>query len=361
MNRRDRWRLILGRGKSKNAETERVARALDELYGTGRGEGSESGLHGSDDPSFPTVREWAEELEALFGTRVREEVLADAAERGRLAALTEISPESVTPSVEMLERILSLKGGLPEAHLSRLRRLVDRIVEQLVRELAVRVRPAMVGLTVPRPTRRPGAPLHLQRTIEANLKTARIDDDGRVTIVPERLLFRSRAQRSMDWRMILVVDVSGSMEPSVIYSAMMAAIIASLPAVTVHFLAFSTEVVDLSERVDDPLGLLLEVSVGGGTNIAKALSYARTLVTVPRRTLLVLVSDFEEGGSREALLGEVRELAMSGVTPLGLAALDDLGEPRYATSIASRIVAAGMPVAALTPMELARWVGEQIR
>jgi hypothetical protein len=29
--------------------------------------------------------------------------------------------------------------------------------------------------------------------------------------------------------------------------------------------------------------------------------------------------------------------------------------------VAEEVVAAGMPVAALTPLELARWIGEQIR
>ena len=46
--------------------------------------------------------------------------------------------------------------------------------------------------------------------------------------------------------------------------ALMAAILAGLPAVSVGFLAFNTQVIDLSDRVDDPLGLLLEVQVGGG-------------------------------------------------------------------------------------------------
>ena len=51
----------------------------------------------------------------------------------------------------------------------------------------------------------------------------------------------------------------------------------------------------------------------------------------------------------------------SGVTCLGLAALDDRGAPRYAVPIAELIACCGMPVAALTPLELARWVGEKIR
>jgi Mg-chelatase subunit ChlD len=111
----------------------------------------------------------------------------------------------------------------------------------------------------------------------------------------------------------------------------------------------------------DPLALLLEVSVGGGTHIAKGLRYARSLITVPQRSIVIVVSDFEEGYSIDGLLGEVRALVEAGVTCLGLAALDDRGAPRYAVPIAEQVAGAGMPVAALTPMELARWIGAQIR
>ena len=165
----------------------------------------------------------------------------------------------------------------------------------------------------------------------------------------------------MDWHVVLVVDTSGSMESSVVYAAMMAAILSSLPAVTVSFYAFADEVVDFSERVADPLELLLGVEIGGGTRIHRALRYARERVKVPTRTLLVLVTDFEEGGSPSALVAEVRALAEAGVTLLGLAALDEDARPRYSEPMAARVVTAGMPVAALSPLELARWVGERIR
>lgn len=82
---------------------------------------------------------------------------------------------------------------------------------------------------------------------------------------------------------------------------------------------------------------------------------------MPRRTLVVVVSDFEEGFAVDALVGEVRALIESEVTCLGLAALDDRGAPRYQVQIAEQLVAAGMPIAALTPLELARWIGDHIR
>lgn len=360
----DRWRMILGHERERmKPRAQRAARALDELYGAGHGEGSrdEAGGGPGQEGGFPTVREWRDEIEALFGARVFEEVAGQAAAQGRLGALLELDPAQITPSVELLEQVLSLKGGLGEAQLGRMRALIRRIVDDLVRELAVRVRPALVGGSSPRPTRRPTSRLHLARTVGANLAKLRRDDAGTPRLVPERLFFKQRSRRHMDWHVVLVVDVSGSMEPSVIYSAMMAAILSAVPWLSVRFVAFSTEIVDLSDRVSDPLALLLEVSIGGGTHIAKALRYARSLVTIPARTIVLCVTDFEEGFSVESLLGEVRGLAEAGVTCLGLAALDERGAPRYAVPIAEQVAAAGMPVAALTPLELARWIGERMR
>ncbi|MEU5324382.1 DUF5682 family protein [Streptomyces sp. NPDC021056] len=363
----DRWRLLLGRESDKLPQgARRYAHALDELYGTGRGEGSadlgrEGGPGGGRDASFPTAREWAEELDALFGTDVREEVLARAADQGRSDVLAELDPKSVRPSVDLLSSVLSLAGGMPEQQLARLRPLVRRLVDELAKELATRLRPALTGLATPRPTHRPGGRIDLPRTLRANLAHTRRTDDGRTLVVPERPVFSTRSRREADWRLILVVDVSGSMEASVIWSALTAAVLGGVPTLSTHFLAFSTEVIDLTERVDDPLSLLLEVRVGGGTHIAAGLAQARSLVTVPSRTLVVVVSDFEEGYPLGGLLGEVRDLASSGVHLMGCAALDDTGSPRYSVPVAQQLVAAGMPVAALSPLALARWVGDRLR
>ncbi|WP_318196404.1 vWA domain-containing protein [Streptomyces sp. MCL20-2] len=364
----DRWRLVLGRSSDRlPAGAARLATALDELYGTGHGEGSRGGLPGRDgsgagggrEPSFPGVREWSEELAALFGPGIREEVLAAAAVTGRQDVLAELDPAAATPSVELLRTILQYAGGLPEARLAALRPLVRHLVDELTRQLATRLRPALTGTMTARPTRRPGGRLDLPRTLHTNLATARRTADGTVQVIPERPVFRSRSRRSADWRLILVTDVSGSMEASTIWSALTASVLAGVPTLSTHFLAFSTEVVDLTGHVRDPLSLLLEVSVGGGTHIAAGLRHARGLIEVPSRTLVVVISDFEEGGPLAGLLAEVRALVNTGCHVLGCASLDDAGRPRYSTGVAGQLVAAGMPVAALSPLELARWIGEK--
>jgi hypothetical protein len=363
----DRWRLILARQQNEcSGGARRYGQALDELYGHGgSGEGSDQGRTSAGgagrEAAYPSVREWSAELESLFGKGIREEVLAAAAGAGRLDAALELDPAAVRPSVELLRNILSLAGGLPESALAKLRPLVARLVNELAAQLANRLRPALTGLTSPLPTRRPGGRLDFDRTVRANLATARRGADGTVTLIPERPVFHSRVRRQSDWRLILVVDVSGSMESSVIWSALTAAVFAGVDAVTTHFLAFSTVVADFTERIADPLSLLLEVRVGGGTHIAAGLAAARELVTVPSKTLIVTISDFEEGYPMAGLLGEVRRLAESGVTLLGCASLDDNGTPRYSIPNAQAVAGAGMPVAALSPLELAGWVGERIR
>jgi hypothetical protein len=168
----DRWRLILGRGRERlRGHASFAGVALGEIYGVGRGEGAGSRLDGAEaEPGQIGVREWLDELRDLFGERVAEQVVGRAAEQGRSQALLELDPESVTPSVGLLQELLALKGGLPPdrlARLARLRRLVDRVVRDLVRELTSRLRPALTGGVVARPTSRPGGPLDLSRTVAA--------------------------------------------------------------------------------------------------------------------------------------------------------------------------------------------------
>src|SRR5205085_7086987 len=66
----DRWRLILGTEREKLGEGTplRAGLALDELYGEGLGEGSNTRLGGLGPGGFST-RQWSEELQNLFGVR----------------------------------------------------------------------------------------------------------------------------------------------------------------------------------------------------------------------------------------------------------------------------------------------------
>lgn len=358
----ERWRLVLGTERQRLLNRgRRMASALDELYGRPDSDSLDGGRRGSGNgPSQLGVRQWRDEIAVLFGEHEVQEIFGQAAARGRGDVVERLDPDSVRPSVDLLATALSLRGALPEARLARLRPLVARLVKELGAELAIRLRPALSGLATGRPTRHRTGNLDLDRTIRGNLRHV-VPLDGRPQVVPVHPVFHAPMARDIDWHLIVLVDVSGSMSESVVYSALTAAILAESPALDVDFLAFSTEVLDFTGHVHDPLSLLLEVSVGGGTDIASALRVARSRVRVPSRTLLVLISDFEEFGSDAPLLAEVEALATSGVTLLGCAALNDTGTGVYNAGIAARVAGAGMRVAAVSPLDLARWVGAVIR
>ena len=105
----------------------------------------------------------------------------------------------------------------------------------------------------------------------------------------------------------------------------------------------------------------MKVQLGGGADIGQALSYAASLVDNPRRTIVILISDFFEGAPVNRLLGVAKQLIESGVTLLGLAALDERAEPNYDRQLAESLVALGAHVGAMTPGELAEWVALKVR
>jgi len=185
-------------------------------------------------------------------------------------------------------------------------------------------------------------------------------DQGRLYI--QTPYFFSRVRRHADrWQIIILVDQSGSMADSVIHSAVTAAIFFGVRALRSHLVLFDTGVVDVTGHCDDPVETLMKVQLGGGTDIGHALSYAAGLVDNPRRTILVLITDFGEGGPLGRLLSVTKQIVESGVTLLGLAALDERAEPAYDKTVADRMAALGTHIAAMTPGELAEWVAEKIR
>ena len=146
------------------------------------------------------------------------------------------------------------------------------------------------------------------------------------------------------------------MMDSVIHSAVMAGIFKALPAVRVSLVAFDTAVVDLTDQADDPTEVLMNVQLGGGTDIAGALGYCESLVQYPTRTIVVLVTDFCEGGPASACRprssGCARPECACSAWPRSM----PRPTPRMIDQMAEQCVAAGAEVAALTPRRLAEWM-----
>ncbi|NUR86972.1 MAG: VWA domain-containing protein, partial [Nonomuraea sp.] len=159
----------------------------------------------------------------------------------------------------------------------------------------------------------------------------------------------ARRQRALRRDVILCVDQSASMADSVVYSGVFAAVLASMGSLRTSLVVFDTAVVDLTERLHDPVEVLFGTQLGGGTDLNRALAYTQTLVTRPAETLLVLVSDLFEGGHREEMLRRAAALTQSGVQVVALLALSDEGAPIYDHDNAAALAALGVPAFACTP------------
>jgi Mg-chelatase subunit ChlD len=336
-------------------------RVLDYLYGREyksrgvRGEG-DSRLGGSEESVF-TIPDWIREVRELFPADTAEIIQRHALDRYGITELV-TDPEvlaKLEPSYELLKTVLSFKGLMKGEVLDIARCIVRQVIEELRRKLAKEVRQQLWGkLNKQRRSRlKVFKNLDFRRTIRANLKHYNRD---RRQLVLETLHFFSRVDHHLPWHIVMAVDCSGSMLDSVIYSAVMAGIFKGLPSLRVSLLAFDTAIVDLSDEIDDPTELLMSVQLGGGTNIGGALSYCETLVRYPSRTIVIVVTDFFEGGPPEVMLASIKRLRESGVRVLGLAALDQTAQPCYDRQMAERCVDAGAEVAALTPQRLAQWL-----
>jgi hypothetical protein len=226
--------------------------------------------------------------------------------------------------------------------------VVRKVVDELMRKLEDPMRSAISGaLDRSRRNRRPRhAEIDWHRTIRANLKHWQPEYR---TVVPETLVGYGRKARRPQREVILCIDQSGSMAASVVYSSIFGAVMASLPAVSTRLVVFDTAVVDLSEKLDDPVELLFGVQLGGGTDINGAVGYCQGLVREPRNTILVLISDLYEGGVEANLLRRAQELVDAGVQFITLLALSDEGAPSYDRELAARLAALGVPSFACTP------------
>ena len=147
---------------------------------------------------------------------------------------------------------------------------------------------------------------------------------------------------------------------SVIHSAVMTAIFASLPHVTCHLVLWDHRLVDLSHLASDPLEVLMSAQLGGGTVFLPALRYCAGLVRQPEKTLLIVLSDWYLYGERAECLELAREVRESGVRCIGLCALDTDARPNYDQRFARELANAGWDVGALTPRRLAEQVGRWI-
>ncbi len=367
-----RWRLMLGSGActgfgaggALDSADLAADAALGWLYDRDPGlrERDVRDRSGSLDDSQLSVPDWLDEVHRLFPKETIERLEQDAIERYQIHEVV-TNPEvlaRVKPNETLLKAVLRSKHLMNPVVLAMARELVAKVVKELIEKLARTVRSSFSG------TKQRRRSLHklaknfdAPATVRANL--GRWDRDKQRLLI-EKPIFFSRSRKHCErWQIVLLVDESGSMLSSVIHAAVTAACLWGLPGMRTHLCIFDTSVVDLTEQVTDPVEVLMKVQLGGGTDIGTAVAYGATLLESPRRSIVVLITDFFEGASPDVLVSRVKALCDQGTTVLGLAALDESANPSYDRDLARRLVQVGAHVGAMTPGELVNWIAEKVR
>ncbi|OTQ74825.1 MULTISPECIES: VWA domain-containing protein [unclassified Gilliamella] len=364
-----RWRLILGQYADDNLNNkldsyeQQIDQALDYLYQheyLARGLLTEGkNRSGGKDGSVYNTVNWLRQSRKLFPKSTFERMQNQALERYNLQGILN-DPNAVKelqPNFNSVRLLMRLRGKLSNSVQDEVKALIKKVVDEILQKIQTSFINTMTGKKnrFRRSLLKNSQNFDWRTTIKANLKHF---DHDQQRIVIEKAIFNSRAKRQLPWDIILCVDQSGSMDSSIIYSAVCASIITQLPAVKLHLFVFDTQVVDLSHLVSDPVEILMTVQLGGGTNIGYALNYAEQRIINPTRTIMVVVSDFYEGVNLTNLYNTVARLNANRVKMLGLAALDYSATPVYDLQTSQELANRGMQIAALTPEHFANWLAE---
>lgn len=361
-----RWRLILGSeaqkrmegmgdGPDLSQEDLMMDTALDAIYnkdmkfgfGGGAGKGASS----------PQISRWLGDVRTLFDKDIVKIIQSDAMERCGLKQLI-FEPElleNIEPDMHMASMILTLKDQIPKQSKENAREFIRKIVEQINALLETDLKRAVTA-SINRKLHSPiqsASALDFQTTIRKGIK----DYNTKLKkIIPQKYYFfeRSATTAANKYTVILDIDQSGSMGESVIYSSIMSCILASMSAIKTKVVAFDTNIVDLSEKCEDPIDLLFGFTLGGGTDIEKSIKYCTKYIENPKKTIFFLISDLEEGGNRAGLLRRLTQMKEDGVIVICLLAISDSGKPYYDANMAQRIANNGIPCFAAAPQMLPR-------
>jgi Mg-chelatase subunit ChlD len=366
----NRWRLVLGSGSERSLDfvgsSDEVGRfmdmeqLLDYLYGNAQGDDvrRDECRQGGTEDSRLTAAKWITRVRQLFPKSAAEVMQRHALEEfGMTELLTDKKIlESMKPDMQLLKTVIQLKHLMHGEVLETAKRIARQVADELREKLENTTRRGITG-RLDRSQRSPVRSyrnIDMKKTIRRNLKNY---DTDREQLVLQEVYFGSRIKKYNKKTVIIAVDESGSMLGSVIYSAVMAQIMAGMSFADVRLVIFDTNVVDLSSEAEDPAQVIMSIQLGGGTDIGKALGYCETLITAPHETCVICVTDLFEGGSRSRLLNTVRSIIGSSAKLSFLTALDEEAEPVFDRDLGQKLADMGAFVGALTPDRLGEYIG----
>ena len=365
----NRWRLILG--SFSNLEIDNKYSEIDEtlnfLYDreyTQNGGYSLDNFNNSNsskEKSALTVPKWISKVKKLFPKETIEIMQKQALEKYKLTEILtdENILKEIEPNIELLKNILTFKDMMSQNVKKLAYDIVKKTLEEIKNKMEVEIKRVFYGKKLPNSntTNKIFKNLDIKKTIRYNLKNYDIKNK---IIFTDKLFFNQNIKKYNPYNIIILIDESGSMLDSVIYSSIMASIFANLPYLSIKLVIFDISVVDLSEHIKEPIDILFKVQLGGGTNIAQALEYAKKITFAPDKTIVLLISDLFDSNDYKLMYKNANDIIESGSKLIVLTALDYNANSIYDKEAARYFSKIGAKVGALTPSKLSKWISDII-
>ena len=365
----NRWRLILGSFSNLEIDNEysEIDETLNFLYDreyTQNGGYSLDNFNNSNsskEKSALTVPKWISKVKKLFPKETVEIMQKQALEKYKLTEILtdENILKEIEPNIELLKNILTFKDMMSQNVKKLAYDIVKKTLEEIKNKMEVEIKKVFYGKKLPNSntTNKIFKNLDIKKTIRYNLKNYDIKNK---TIFTDKLFFNQNIKKYNPYNIIILIDESGSMLDSVIYSSIMASIFANLPYLSIKLVIFDISVVDLSEHIKEPIDILFKVQLGGGTNIAQALEYAKKITAAPDKTIVLLISDLFDSNDYKLMYKNANDIIEAGSKLIVLTALDYNANSIYDKEAARYFSKIGAKVGALTPSKLSKWISDII-
>lgn len=365
----NRWRLILGSFSNLEIDNEysEIDETLNFLYDreyTQNGGYSLDNFNNSNsskEKSVLSVPKWISKVKKLFPKETVEIMQKQALEKYKLTEILtdENILKEIEPNIELLKNILTFKDMMSQNVKKLAYDIVKKTLEEIKNKMEVEIKKVFYGKKLPNSntTNKIFKNLDIKKTIRYNLKNYDIKNK---TIFTDKLFFNQNIKKYNPYNIIILIDESGSMLDSVIYSSIMASIFANLPYLSIKLVIFDISVFDLSEHIKEPIDILFKVQLGGGTNIAQALEYAKKITFAPDKTIVLLISDLFDSNDYKLMYKNANDIIESGSKLIILTALDYNANSIYDKEAARYFSKIGAKVGALTPSKLSKWISDII-
>ena len=264
----EKWRLILGgneadgTGISLPQMLAGMDDALTALYefepGSQFGNNYDENKTGGQGGSSPKISRWLGDIRKYFPQQVVHVMQGDAMKHDELKKKMMFEPEILEKAdadIHLVATLMELGKLIPSKTKATAKKVVKKVVDEILQRLEQKTISAINGaIDKSSINRRPKyKEINWNATIRKNLKHYQPDYK---TIIPETLISYGRKSRKSLKDIVLCLDQSGSMGTSVVYSGIFGSVMASIPNVTTKMLVFDTQVVDLTEDLQDPVDLL---------------------------------------------------------------------------------------------------------